>query len=74
MIVKRQNKPNDRNKIPKMRDRLENGDLKANCGTTPVEIASAVIQTIAATAQKIFFLTRTDETLRVFAPKEYLLG
>ena len=32
-----------------MRYRLENGDLKANCGTMPV-----VIQTIAAAAKKNF--------------------
>ena len=51
MMVKRQDKPSDSNKIPKMRP-LE------NCETKPVEAAPAVIQTIAATAPKIFFLTR----------------
>ena len=38
--------------------RLENGDLKANYGTMPVEIAPAVIQTMAALAQKILFYMR----------------
>ena len=37
-------------KTSKMRYRLENGDLKANCGTVSIEIALAVIQTIVALA------------------------
>ena len=38
--------------------RLENGDLKANCGNMPVEIVPAVIQAIEALGQKIFFWMR----------------
>ena len=57
-MVKRQDNQVEWNKIEKMRPALENGDFKANCGTMPVEIAQAAIQTIAATAPKIFSLTR----------------
>ena len=58
MIVKRQDKPDEKTKIEKMRRRLENRGLKANCRIMPVELVPAVIKTIAATAPKIFFLTR----------------
>ena len=55
---KKADKPDEKSKIEKMRRRLENRGFKANCEIMPVELAPALIQTIAATAPKIFFLTR----------------
>ena len=72
MIVKRQNKKDDRYERPKMQNPFKNEGWKVICETMAVEIAPDVIQTIAATAPKIFILMRRwlKGTLHAFAPKK----